>query len=57
MERYLEPAPDPTPEELAAFDDQTPMARPPWWRWAALIVVAALIVATPFAYVLYRVFD
>jgi hypothetical protein len=57
VERYLEPAPDLTPEELAAFDDQTPMAHPPWWRWTALIVVAALIVATPFAYVLYRVFD
>ena len=57
MDRYLEPAPDPTPEELAGFYDQTPMARPPWWRWTALIVVAALIVATPFAYVLFRVLD
>lgn len=57
MDRYLEPAPDPTPEELAAFDDQTPMPRPPWWRWTALIVAAALIVATPFAYVLFRVLD
>jgi hypothetical protein len=57
VDRYLEPAPDPTPEELAAFDDQTPMARPPWWRWTAMIVVAALIVATPFAYVLFRVLD
>ena len=57
MDRYLEPAPDPTPEELAAFDDQAPMARPSWWRWTAMIVVAALIVATPFAYVLFRVLD
>ena len=57
MDGYLEPAPDPTPEELAAFDDQTAMTRPHWWRWTALIVVAALIVATPFAYVLFRVLD
>lgn len=57
MDRSLEPVPDPTPEELAAFEDQPPMARPPWWRWTALIVVAALIVATPFVYVLYRVLD
>jgi hypothetical protein len=57
VDRHLEPAPDPTPEELAAFDDQTPMASPPWWRWMAMIVVAALIVATPFAYVLFRVLD
>ena len=57
MDRSLEPAPEPTTEELAAYDDQTPTARPPWWRWIALIVVVALIVATPFAYALYRVFD
>ena len=59
MDRYLDsPAPEPTPEELAAFDDQTPMASPPpWWRWMAVIVVAALVVATPFAYVLYRLLD
>ncbi|HET7927972.1 MAG TPA: hypothetical protein VFM40_00295 [Actinomycetota bacterium] len=57
MERHLEPVPDPTPEELAAFEDQPTMRRPPWWRLTALIVVAALVVATPFAYVLSRVFD
>ena len=57
MDRYLEPAPEPTPEELAAFDEQTPTASPPWWRLIALIVVVALVVATPFAYALYRVLD
>jgi hypothetical protein len=57
VDRYLEPAPEPTAEELAAYDDQIPTARPPWWRWIALIVVVALVVATPFAYALYRVFD
>jgi hypothetical protein len=57
VDRSLEPAPEPTPEELAAFDDQTPAARPPWWRWIAVIVVVALVVATPFAYALYRILD
>jgi hypothetical protein len=57
VDRYLEPAPEPTPEDLAAFDDQPPIARPPWWRVTAVIVVIALIVATPFAYTLYRIFN
>jgi hypothetical protein len=57
VDRHLEPAPEPTPEDLAAFDDQTLTARAPWWRWMAVIVVVALIVATPFAYLLYRLFD
>ena len=57
MDRYLEPVPEPTLEELGAFDDQTPTTRPPWWRWIAVIVVVALVVATPFAYALYRFFD
>lgn len=57
MDRYLEPAPEPIPEDLAPFDDPTQSARPPWWRWIAVIVVVALVVATPFAYALYRVFD
>jgi len=57
VDRDLERVPEPTPEELAAFDDQIPMARPPWWRWIAVIVVVALVVATPFAYALYRVLD
>jgi hypothetical protein len=57
VDRYLEPAPEPIPEELAAYDDQAPTARPPWWRWTAVIVVVALVVATPFAYALYRVFN
>jgi len=27
---------------------------PPWWRWVAIVLIVALVVATPFAYALYR---
>jgi hypothetical protein len=57
VDRSLEPAPEPTPEELAAFDDQIPTPRSPWWRWIAVILVVSLVMATPFAYALYRFFD
>jgi hypothetical protein len=36
-------------DELSALDFE-PIARPRWWRWVALIVVLALVVATPVAY-------
>jgi hypothetical protein len=35
-------------------DDRTPRVRPSWWRWVAIVVVLAMVVATPFAYALYR---
>jgi hypothetical protein len=57
VDRHLEPAPEPTDEDASAFDYQVPMARSAWWRWVAVIVVVALVVATPFAFALYRVFD
>jgi len=34
-----------------------PIPRPPWWRWVALVVILALVVATPFAYVLSLLLD
>jgi hypothetical protein len=45
-------------EEIAWFDDrdEEPLPRPVWWRWVAMVLVIALVVATPFAYALYRVF-
>jgi len=55
VDRHLEPAPEPTDEELADFDDARPVQRSAWWRWVAVIVVVALVVATPFVYVLSRV--
>lgn len=38
-------------------DEVEPLVRPAWWRWLAVIVVLALVVATPFAYALYRLLD
>jgi len=35
-------------------DDRAPLRRPPWWRWVAVVLIVALVVATPFAYALYR---
>jgi hypothetical protein len=45
------------PDEISWFDDvdEQPLPRPVWWRWVAVVVVIALVVATPFAYALYRV--
>jgi hypothetical protein len=45
-------------EEIAWFDDrdEEPLPGPVWWRWVAMVLVIALVVATPFAYALYRVF-
>jgi hypothetical protein len=44
-------------DEIAWFDDGgvEPLPRPVWWRWVAVVVVIALVLATPFAYALYRV--
>jgi hypothetical protein len=37
-------------------DAYEPIERPPWWRLVAILVVVAMVVATPFAYALYTVF-
>ncbi|HEY7756526.1 MAG TPA: hypothetical protein VID69_09895 [Actinomycetota bacterium] len=29
------------------------LVRPAWWRWVAIAVILALVVAGPFAFVLY----
>jgi hypothetical protein len=34
-------------------DDPEPLRRPVWWRWVAIAVVVAMVVATPAAYALY----
>ena len=56
VNRNLEPIPGNGDEDLLAFDvdDDEPIRRPAWWRWVAIIVVLAMVVATPFAYALSR---
>lgn len=55
---HLDPVPELPEDEIAWFDDGgvEPLPRPVWWRWVAVVLVVALVVATPFAYALYRVF-
>jgi hypothetical protein len=31
-----------------------PLARPTWWRWVAIALIAALVLAGPVAYVVDR---
>lgn len=56
MSHHLEPIPGPGDEDLRAFDgdDDEPIRRSAWWRWVAISVVVAMVVATPFAYALSR---
>jgi hypothetical protein len=63
---HLEPVPEPTDEVSAPpggneawdtyDDDLAPLRRPSWWRWVAIVVVVAMVVATPVAYALYVLF-
>jgi hypothetical protein len=34
--------------------EYAPLARPTWWRWVAIAVIVALVLAGPLAVVLYR---
>ena len=56
MSHHLDPVPDVPEEEIYWFDDgvDPPPGRPAWWRWVAVVVVVAMVVATPFIYALYR---
>jgi hypothetical protein len=54
VHRHLGAVPEPPAEDVPAFDEDVPPVRSAWWRWVALIVVVALVVATPFAFALYR---
>jgi hypothetical protein len=55
VSHHLEPMPGPGDEDLLAFDgEDEPIPRSAWWRWVAIIVVLAMVVATPFAYLLSR---
>ena len=57
MSHHLEAIPGPGEDDVEAFglDEIEPIRRSAWWRWVAIIVALAMLVATPFAYVLSRV--
>jgi len=54
MGHHLEPIPRLEDEDIEAFDvdDDEPLRRSAWWRWVAIIVALAMVIATPFAYLL-----
>jgi hypothetical protein len=56
VSHHLDPVPDVPENEIDWFDDvqEPPSRRPAWWRWVAVVVVVAMVVATPFIYALYR---
>ena len=56
MSHHLDPVPDVPENEIDWFDDVQvpPSRRSAWWRWVAVVVVVAMVVATPFIYALYR---
>ena len=53
---HLEPIPSLGDDDVEAFgvDDDVPLRRSAWWRWVAIIVALAMVIATPFAYLLSR---
>jgi hypothetical protein len=62
VDRHLEPVSEPTGEDEDPFageplDDEPMPPRATWWRWVAILVAVALVVATPFAYALSRLLD
>lgn len=54
MSHHLDPVPDVPEDEIDWFGDEDEERRPAWWRWVAVVVVVAMVVATPFVYALYR---
>jgi hypothetical protein len=56
MSRHLDQVPELPDDEISWFADEQdePLRRPAWWRWVAMVVVVAMVVATPFIYALYR---
>ena len=53
MDRDPEPGSELPEDDFDGVDEL--LRRPVWWRWVAVVVVIAMVVATPVAYALYRV--
>lgn len=41
-------------EEPDDLEDLRPLARPTWWRWVAVAVIVAMVLAGPLAVAIYR---
>jgi hypothetical protein len=56
VSHHLDPVPDVPEDQIYLFGDgdEEPSRRPAWWRWVAVVLVVAMVVATPFIYALYR---
>jgi hypothetical protein len=56
VSHHLDPVPYVPDDEIDRFgeEDEAPSRRPAWWRWVAVVVVVAMVVATPFIYALVR---
>jgi hypothetical protein len=61
---HLEPVPRPerpvapeTGHPDPTADEHAPLVRPPWWRWVAIAVIVAMVVAGPVAFVLSKLLD
>ena len=54
VDRHPEPGSELPEDDFDWFDH--PFRRPVWWRWVAIVVVIAMVVATPVAYAFYRIF-
>lgn len=56
VSHHLEPVPGAGEEDVDPFDpdEDEQIRRSAWWRWVAIIVALAMVVATPFAYVISR---
>lgn len=38
-------------------DEIEPPVRPAWWRWVAILVILAMVLAGPFAFALHKLLD
>jgi hypothetical protein len=56
VSHHLEPVAGPWDDDVEAFGgkEDGPLRRSAWLRWVAIIVTLAMVIATPFVYVLSR---
>lgn len=62
LESVRPDAPDPFDPDAAdpfepGWEELAPLTRPAWWRWVAIAVIVAMVVAGPFAYALSKLLN